>query len=115
MFKLVKLGVLPSRFLDLKDDVPLFASCMFETSRIRQCITKGKKSGSIRKGTDHNPGDGVSVDQIHSDNPGLVPQFSGKLTSARIWDSQVMVDHFSDLTYLYLMRSKIQEDNLAGK
>ena len=29
MFRLEKLGALPKRFIDLKDDVPTYASCMF--------------------------------------------------------------------------------------
>ena len=48
-------------FLDLKDDVPIFESCMFVTARRRQWITKGKKSYFIRKETDNNTGAGVSV------------------------------------------------------
>ena len=67
---------------------------MFATSSISKCRTKGNKSGSIRKDTDNNPGSGVSVDQLQSYRIGLVPKFSGKLTSARIWDAQLMVDHF---------------------
>ena len=35
MFRLEKLGVLPSIFIDLEDDVPLRESYMFGTSRIR--------------------------------------------------------------------------------
>ena len=49
MFVLSKLGVLPSIFIYLKDDVPLYASCMFGIARRMQWITKGNKSGSIRK------------------------------------------------------------------
>ena len=64
---------------------------------------KGKKSGSIRKETDNKSGALVSVDQIQSDHPGLVPQLSVKLKSARIWSAQVMMYHFSDLTYMNLM------------
>ena len=67
MFRLAKLGVLPSIFLDLKDYVPLCESCMFGTSRKNQLITNGNKSGSIRNETDNKPGYGVSVDQIQSD------------------------------------------------
>ena len=88
---------------------------MFVTTRRRQWTTKGNKSGSIRKETENNPGDVVSVEQIQSAQTGLVPQLSGKLTSAHIWDAQFMVDHFSDLTYVHLMRSTIQEHNLSGK
>ena len=67
MFRLAKLGVLPSIFIDLKDDVPLCESCMFGTSRRSQLRTNGDKSGSIRNETDNKPGSGVSVDQIQSD------------------------------------------------
>ena len=64
MFRLAKLGVPPSIYLDLKDDVPLCASCMFGTARRGERRTKGKKSGSIRKGADNGPGAYVSLDQI---------------------------------------------------
>ena len=43
MFRLAKLGVFPSIFIDLKDDAPLCASWMFGTSRSRKWITKGNK------------------------------------------------------------------------
>ena len=45
MFRLSKLGVLPSIFIDLKDDVHLCASCMFGTERRRQHIKKGTNQG----------------------------------------------------------------------
>ena len=64
MFRLAKIGFLPSRFLYLKYDVPLFASFMFGTSMGRKWITKGKKSGSIIKETDNHPVSGVSVDGL---------------------------------------------------
>ena len=61
IFRIEKLEVIPSRFLNLKDDVPLCTSCMFGAEMRRQRRTKGKKSGSIRKEMENNPGDGVSV------------------------------------------------------
>ena len=64
MFRLEKLGVIPSIFLDLKDDVPLCASFMFRTERISQWMKKGKTSGSISKETDNKLGAVVSVDQL---------------------------------------------------
>ena len=70
---------------------------------------------SIQKVTDNNPGAGVSVEQLQSYQPVLVPQFSVKITSARIWSDQVIMDHFSELTYVHLMKSTSQEENLAGK
>ena len=88
---------------------------MFGTEYRRQQITKGKKSGSIRKETGNKLVSGVSVYQLQSDQPGLIPQFSGKLTSARIWSDQVMVDNFSDLTHVHLTRITSQEETLSVK
>ena len=113
MFRLEKLGFPTSIFINLKDDVPLCESYMFGTSRRRKWISKGRKLGYIRKETDNKPGYLVSVDQIQSAQPGLVPQLLGKLTSAHIWDAQVMMDHFSDLTCVYLMISTIQDETLS--
>ena len=115
MFRLSKIGVLPSIFLDLKGGVTLFASYMFVTAIRIQYITKGYKSGSIRKETDNNPGSVVSVDQLQSDHPVLVPQCSGKIISVHIWYLQVIVYHFSCLTYVHLIIITIQEDTLSGK
>ena len=61
MFRIAKPRSLPSRLLDLKDDVHLCESCIFGTARRRQCTTKGMKSGSIGKYNEYKPGDGVSV------------------------------------------------------
>ena len=108
MFRLAKLGVFPSRFIDLKDYVDFCALFIFGTAMRRQWMTKGKKSGSISKDTGHKTRSVVSVNHLQSDKSGLVPQLSCKLTSARIWAAQVMVEHFSDLTYVHLIRSTIQ-------
>ena len=63
MFILVTPGVLPSRFLHLKDDVPLCESLIFVAERISKWRTKGKKPGYIRKETGNNPLSEVSVDR----------------------------------------------------
>ena len=73
---------------------------------------KGNKAGPVRKETDNKPEAAVSVDQPQSDYPGLVPQISGKLTSTRIWVAQVMVEHFSDITYVHLIKSTSQDKSL---
>ena len=67
MFRLAKLGVISSRFLDLKDYVNPCASCIFGTASKSQWITKGYKYGSIRKDTENKPVASVSVDQLRSD------------------------------------------------
>ena len=55
MFRLAKLGVLPSILLDLKDDLTIFASWMFEASSRSRWISKGKKSGYTIKENDNEP------------------------------------------------------------
>ena len=78
-------------------------------------VVKWETSGYIKKETENNTGAGVSVDQLQSSQPGLVPHLLGKFTSAFIWATQVMVDHSSDLIYVYLMISIIQEETLSVK
>ena len=56
MSRLEKLGVFPSRCLNLKDNVPLYAPCISGTERRRKCITKRNKSRYASKGTTNNPG-----------------------------------------------------------
>ena len=48
-------------------------------------------------------GDGVSVDQIVSAQPGLIPQMSVFLTNQRLWGATTFVDHVSDYVYVHLM------------
>ena len=81
---------------------------MFGTESKQQKITKGNKSGPIKK-IDNKLRAAVSGDQIQSDHPGLVPQFSYKRTNTIIWASQFMVNHCSELTYFHLTRSTSQE------
>ena len=95
--------------------MPLCGSCKFGTVRRKKWTTKGKKSGSIFRDTENKTGAEVSVYQLQSDQPLLVPQFSVELTSAQIWSIQLIVNHFSDLNYVQLMRSTIQEENLSVK
>ena len=61
------------------------------------------------KESNNNTGAGVPLYQIQSSLPVLVPQFTDKLTSARIWYAQVILDHFSYLTYVQVMKSTREE------
>ena len=100
MFRLEKMGVLSSSFLDLNQDVTPFTSWIFGTARRRQWRKKVNISGSIRKETENKSVAALSVNQPYSSQPLLVSKLSGKLTSACIWTAQVIVDLFSDLTYV---------------
>ena len=108
-------GQLPKRLLKCKDNTPLCVACQFGSAHRCPWRTKGKKSGSIRRKEHIKPGDGVSIDQIISSQPGLIPQMSGFLTSERIWDATTIVDHASDYVYCHLMKNLTLEDTLMAK
>ncbi|KAL7461231.1 hypothetical protein ACHAXS_001651, partial [Conticribra weissflogii] len=91
---------------------------MFGQAHRRPWRTKKSTSGalsSIRKPSDDTPGATVSIDQLLSAQPGLVPQISGHLTRARIWAATVFVDHFTDLVHVHLMRDQTQDSTLKAK
>ena len=115
MFRLSKIVVFPSIFLDLKDGVHLCASWIFGKARKNKLRIKGNKLGFIRKETDNNPVAEVSLDQLKSIQTWYVPRLQGKLSITRSWDAQVVVVHFNYLTYVYLIKIKIQEGKLAVK
>lgn len=105
MYKLARANVLPKKFLRYKNSAPFCASCAFGKGHRRQWRFKGKKHGTIRKLSDNKPGNGVSVEQLVSAQPGLVPQISGRLTSSHIHCVTIFVDHFSSFVFSFLQRS----------
>ena len=115
LFKLVKLGLLPKSLLGCEETRPICLECQFGAAKRRPWRHKGKKSGTIRKDSEKKPGDGVSVDQIVSAQPGLIPQMSGFLTSDRLWGATTFVDHVSDYVYVHLMKNFSIEETLSAK
>ena len=115
IFRLASLGILPKRLLECRAKPPLCVACQFGQAHRRPWRTKGKKSGSIRRPEQTKPGDGVSVDQIVSAQPGLIPQMSGFLTSRRLWGATTFVDHVSDYVYVHLMRDLTLDETLLAK
>ena len=99
MIALSKLGILPRRFHHIESNRPICASCLFDTAHHRSWSTK-REAGTIRRARDDNPGKGVSTDQLVSSQAGLIPQFSGHLTRARIWGATIFVDHFSNHVHM---------------
>lgn len=118
MHKLVKYGILPKRFIKIFDKGHsnlVCVSCQFGKQHRKPWRTKGSPGGSIRKDTQTKPGDGTSVDQIVSAQPGLVPQMSGALTSDRIWGATIFVDHVTNYVYCHLMKALTLEETLLAK
>jgi hypothetical protein len=115
MFMLAERGWLPKSILACKDNAPLCVACQFGTAHRRPWRNKGKEHGSIRKKGEVEPGDGQSIDQIVSSQPGLIPQMSGFLTSERYFGATTVVDHVSDYVYVHLMKELTLEETLIAK
>ena len=69
----------------------------------------------IQKESDNAPGKCVSMDQLVSAQPGLIPQMAGFLTNLCIWGATIFVDHFSDLVYVALMHDLTLDKTLLAK
>jgi hypothetical protein len=65
---------------------------------------KAKELHPIQKKSDNHPDAHASMDYLVSAQPGLIPQITGKLTSQQMNGATVIVDHYSDHGYVYLMR-----------
>jgi hypothetical protein len=63
----------------------------------------------------YQPGKIVSVDQLVSPTPGLVPQMTGRLTTKRYRFATVSVDQFSGFSYLYLQKSADADETILAK
>ena len=57
----------------------------------------------------------MSVDQIVSAQPVLIPQMSGFLTNQRLWGATKFVDHVSNYVYVHLMRYLSLTETLLAK
>ena len=117
MLRLSKLGVLPRRFLKLKNNLPLCTSCLFGKAHRRPWRHKGSSSnkGVLRNKCTNEPGKIIGVDQMVSAQPGLVPQEKGSLTRARIWGATIFVDYATKWTKVHLMTDATGESTLEAK
>ena len=57
----------------------------------------------------------MSVDQIVSAQPVLIPQMSGFLTNQRLGGASTFVDHVSNYVYVHLMRDLSRTETLLSK
>ena len=113
---MVKFGLLPRRFLKLRNDLPPCTSCLFGQSHRKPWRYKGSATGGVLRGFNiTEPGQRVSTDQIVSAQPGLVPQEKGQLTRSRIWGATVFVDHATKWIKVHLMQNATGDETLEAK
>lgn len=118
MLRMAKLGLLPQRFLKLRNDLPPCIDCLFGQSHRKPWRTKGSSSttsGILQHKSISTPGQTVGTDQIVSAQPGLVPQWKGKLTRSRIWGATIFVDYATKWVKVHLMTEATGAETLAAK
>ncbi len=108
-------GEIPCRLATLKGRCPICLPCLFGMAHKCPWRSKSKQIHSIHKKSDDHPGARASMDHLVSVQPGLIPQISGQLTSMRITGGTVIVDHYLDHVYVYLMQNLLLEETIFGK
>jgi hypothetical protein len=114
MITLAEKGKLNKKFVRLKHMLSVCMSCLFGTCHCKPWHSNGLK-GLIRKETDNAPGKCVSMDQMVSAQPGLIPQMTGFLTNLCIWSARIFVDHYLDNVFVALMRDLTLDEMLLAK
>ena len=118
MLRLSKFGVLPKRFLKLRNNLVLCVSYIFGQSH--RWPGRGKTSasnvgGSLRKYSESKPGDRVATDQFVPAQPDLVPQEKIFPTGANIWGATVFVDCATHWLEIQLIQDSSGESIFEAK
>ena len=115
LFRLTTTGFLHKQLLECRNKPPLCVACQFVQYHRCTWHTEGKKIGSIQTPAQKDPGNVISVDQIVSAQPGLIPKMSGFPTNQRLWGCTTFVYHVSDYVYVHLMRYLSLSGTLLAK
>ena len=113
MIHLAHAGITPQAIIKLlspsltpgsQDCVPLCVDCVLAQVSCSPWRTS-VYHGSLHQENVSNPGGKVSVDQLVSTQPGLIPQSSGWLTASHVWAGTVFVDNATNKIFTFLMTS----------
>ena len=118
MLRMSRIGILPKRFMKLKNDLPPCVSCLFGQAHRRpwRIKTSASATGGVLRSPDIDaPGQVVGTDQLVSAQPGLVPQEKGHPTRARIWGATIFVDYATKWIKVHLMQDATLESTLQAK
>jgi Reverse transcriptase (RNA-dependent DNA polymerase)/GAG-pre-integrase domain len=111
---MAKRGQLPHKLANCR--IPICQTCLFGKAT-RRAWRARSATKDIQEALHvvTKPGECVSVDQLESSTPGLVAQMKGSLTKERYTVATVYVDHFSELSFVYLQRGTSAQETLDGK
>ena len=107
-----EVGIIPRRLRNVKP--PKCTACLYAKATKKPWRTKAPPT-EMEVPSVNAPGAVVSVDQLESSTPGFIGQLKGWLTRQRYSCATVFVDHYSDLTFVYLQRTTSADETLDAK
>lgn len=114
MFQLCRKGFLPKKFLELEHKKLICPSCVLGKQRRRAWRSKAE-AGSLRSEATAEVGSRVSLDNVVSAQPGLVPRMDGRHTKERIHGGCCFIDNHSKYSYTHLQTSIDIDQTLEAK
>ena len=115
MFKLCQDEKLPKKFLALQQIKLLCPSCIFGQCKRTPWRKGSRPAGKVCTPCITVPGDKAHIDQMQSNQPGLVPRMKGRHTKSRISAVTVFLDDKSNHSFSHLQTSTGGDETLAAK
>ena len=115
MFKLCQDGKLPKKFLALQQIKLLCPSCIFGQCKRTPWRKGTRPAGKVCTPCMTVPGGKAHIDQMQSNQPGLVPRMKGRHTKDRISAVTVFLDDKSSHSFSHLQTSTGGDETLAAK
>lgn len=110
---MAKLGLLPKKLQNCR--IPECPACCYAKATKVPWRSKGQPKLSQQNSTISKPGACVSIDQLESRTPGLIAQMKGQPTKSRYHFATIFVDHYSDLSFVFLQKEQSSEETLKAK
>ena len=116
LIELAKIVVIPKELLYYEYRKALICvSCQFMMGHKSSSRGRNSSYKPIRKEDHDAPSTCATTNQLISIQLVLVPQTWESLTRVRIWEDNIVVDHYTDIHKAVLFRSHSTEETLATK
>ena len=110
---MAKKGIIPKRLAKCKK--PFCSACAYAKATKRPWRNRGRVP-PVKLVPITRPGQVVSVDQLKSPTPGLIAQMAGFLLRKERYNyATVFVDHYSNLSFVYLQKTASAAETLEAK
>ena len=116
ILKLAEFSIIPKEHLYFKNKLaPFCISCAFGTVNKKPSRNNKGRSHTIRSKKDDALRKCVSMDQLISSQPGMIPKFDEHIRREKVWAASVAVDHFTNIIKVCLMETTSRANTLEAK